>query len=47
MEGECKGIEKRETIATDLNYHLQTRELAAQKKKTKQNTQIKCNLQIL
>lgn len=35
MEEEWKGSEKDEIITTDLNYHLQTRELAAQKDKKK------------
>lgn len=48
MEGECKGSEKEEIITTDLNDHLQTRELSAQKeKKNKTNTQTKLNPQTL
>lgn len=35
MEGEWKESEREEIITTDLNYHLQTRELAAQKGKKK------------
>lgn len=40
MEGEWKESERKEIITMDLNYHLQTRELAAQreKKKNQNNT---------
>lgn len=50
MEGERKGSEKEKIVTTDLNYHLQTRELEAQKEKDilkKTNIQIKLNPQIL
>lgn len=41
MEGEWKESEREEIITTDLNYHLQTRELAAQKGKKKKSKQHK------